>query len=660
VRVCQFRHSGSGQKPDPNSSALPQQAHDPVRARSWLGAAAVALLLLADAAASRYLAPCGVQAGSFSGPSAHWTGWLTFEGPGPHFLGVVSGGRTSLALDGQTVLDVSASPGARRWSTALLPFSRLHRLEVRHVPVSGPELELFWQDAISPPVPIPRYALSLDPPTDRQQSLRRLAGRVTRWARPAWVAGLVLGLCWLLLRLAGRRTRALSGQERLLLFCFLALALASLLVLTGAVTRLWSELEPRKGPLILALAFWALSPWLLVRAVRGLRRADWRSVALAAASLAVALGLGELALRRLRPYDSLPRFRWLASMTCHHVNPPGRRMFSGWVAGAPITVETNEDGLRSARSREAFLRHGTRVLVLGDSFAFGPGVPGERTWPNQLEGLLRQRLGHEDVAVANAGVIGYSPRLEEALLHELLPRYRPTLVILLLDATDVGDDDIYERLSRGAGASFDPQGETRLRYWGAVHQLLEPSLSAAGKALAYPWSLAGQALGLGPPSEEFNYYALPIEVEGGLDNRFFIYRHPPSATRPFFEATLRHIRQIQRRAQEGGAAFLLAVAPRYHHWSQRECPQNWERAYGTDEPYQFEYLRFFEAARGPDLPVLNLLPAFQATDEFPLVFPNDPHWNERGHAFVARTLADHLVQSGMLTPSPSRSARIGP
>jgi hypothetical protein len=52
-----------------------------------------------------------------------------------------------------------------------------------------------------------------------------------------------------------------------------------------------------------------------------------------------------------------------------------------------------------------------------------------------------------------------------------------------------------------------------------------------------------------------------------------------------------------------------------------------------DEPYQYEYFRFLEEVRSQvRYPVFSLLPAFQGTREFPLVFREDPHRNERGNA----------------------------
>ncbi|HWS56683.1 MAG TPA: SGNH/GDSL hydrolase family protein, partial [Pyrinomonadaceae bacterium] len=61
-----------------------------------------------------------------------------------------------------------------------------------------------------------------------------------------------------------------------------------------------------------------------------------------------------------------------------------------------------------------------RVLVLGDSLAYGASVPAGRTFPNRLEALLRER-GRPSAEVVNAAVSGYGPYNE---LHYYLTRGR--------------------------------------------------------------------------------------------------------------------------------------------------------------------------------------------------------------------------------------------
>jgi hypothetical protein len=402
--------------------------------------------------------------------------------------------------------------------------------------------------------------------------------------------------------------------------------------------------------LAVSVALHGVGVWSLVRGLPLVRR-RWRECLLLAGSLVVAVGFVEVALRLLRPYESLPRFRWIASRRLHHVNPPSRRMFSGYVGGVPVVVETNEDGFRTRHTRASFTSQGVRVAVLGDSFAFGAGVNEPDAFPARLEGELQRRLDSRDVAVLNAGVISYSPLLERLQVADVLAGYRPTLVLMLLDATDIGDDFIYaQKAERGASPPVFPlEGETQVRHYGAVHELTRPALRWMGERLFYPIELlraaSGHAPALGP-----NYYLSYVTFEGQQENRFFIYRHPLERTAPYFEETYRHIEAAAAASQAAGARFVLVVSPRYHHWNPRECPYDWQRgAYRIDEPYQFELFRFFEQKRvSAPFPILDLLPAFRGTREFPLVFPNDPHWNPQGHAFVARTLADYLIQSRLL------------
>lgn len=83
-------------------------------------------------------------------------------------------------------------------------------------------------------------------------------------------------------------------------------------------------------------------------------------------------------------------------------------------------------------------------------------------------------------------------------------------------------------------------------------------------------------------------------------------------------------------------------------FNQKECQNNWETdEYTVDEPYQYEYFRYF-AERWAEAPfeIYDLLRAFRASREFPLVLREDRHWNAAANAFVAGTLVDHLIASG--------------
>jgi hypothetical protein len=70
-----------------------------------------------------------------------------------------------------------------------------------------------------------------------------------------------------------------------------------------------------------------------------------------------------------------------------------------------------------------------RILVVGDSFVWGDGYANMNDlWWRQLERELRRR-GYQDVEVIALGASGATTRQELERLRNVLPRYRPDLVI---------------------------------------------------------------------------------------------------------------------------------------------------------------------------------------------------------------------------------------
>jgi hypothetical protein len=379
----------------------------------------------------------------------------------------------------------------------------------------------------------------------------------------------------------------------------------------------------------------------------GLRRRPGQTLLLCGSLLVTAL-LAELVLRAAVP-PSWPKFEYVGSRHFHHLAKPGLRMFAGTAEGEAVVVETNADGLRTTYDRESFARHRHRIIVMGDSFAFGFRVTQEAAVPQQLEQILRSEVPDGDVAVLNAGLISYSPFLGQRLFADRLASYDPTLVLYLLDCSDIGDDAIYatELQTGPEGSWFDVPGPSGYRYYGAIVELLRragvtEALRRPLDALAAP-KRGGAARG--------SYYDFEVSIDGvPQKSRYFIFKHPLAKTRRYFETTFNHVRSLARSVEVAGARFILVVTPRFQHWSQRECPGNWEaKHYAREEPWQGEIFRFFaEKSREGEVAIVDLLPRFLETEEFPLVFAEDPHWNRRGHAFVAGALASILREGGYL------------
>lgn len=330
----------------------------------------------------------------------------------------------------------------------------------------------------------------------------------------------------------------------------------------------------------------------------------------------------------------------------HHVDRPNARSYQGRADGKFIVVRTNNDGFRSEHQREEFGGYPSRIAVLGDSFTFGMVVRQEAAFPQVMERLLRQEFGSTAVAVLNAGTISYSPLLGLRIFDGIVTYYHPTLVMYMLDATDIGDDYKYEsELVGDAGdRHFDWTDTAVTPYYGALGRLL--NLEKVLNIATSPMPSLRPVVGLNPPSaKQYSWSDFRVQLGASVEtNRFFIYRHPLSETRHYFDRTYGYVEALAASVRRSGGEFVLVVTPRFHHWNPKECPGNWESfRYARNEPYQYEYFRFFEERRATaPFQIINLLPAFQATREFPLVLDDDPHWNEAGNAFVARELADRV------------------
>jgi len=127
---------------------------------------------------------------------------------------------------------------------------------------------------------------------------------------------------------------------------------------------------------------------------------------------------------------------------------------------------------------------------------------------------------------------------------------------------------------------------------------------------------------------------------------YFITEQPLEESRSFMQPTVGHIEKIKDQAAELGAGFALFVLPRAYQYSDRECPDSWDKhAFTVLGPYALEPFRFFAELKDKvDYPIHSLLPAFQETDLYPTCFKNDPHWNEDGAGVAAEAIADALEE----------------
>ncbi len=263
----------------------------------------------------------------------------------------------------------------------------------------------------------------------------------------------------------------------------------------------------------------------------------------------------------------------------------------------PLPIRLNSMGLRE---REIPLTKGPdefRILVTGDSNAFGQGVPVESTWPRRMEALLQERHPDRRITVINQSMPGYSLAQSWYLYQEIGSRYHPDLLV-------VGSH----------GWTARPESADLRRYLAEIpplrslHVLLYRSMTylTLRKELA---RLRAHRTGQAPP--EFNR---PTQ--------------DPRECARFLERFLGEVRTRNM------AALFVAPSPPDREkpldmWRSRELRPLLESA-GPDEPIRFtEWLR--------------TLPREQWT-----LSASDQHFNEAGHESIARQFADAILEGRLI------------
>ncbi len=102
-----------------------------------------------------------------------------------------------------------------------------------------------------------------------------------------------------------------------------------------------------------------------------------------------------------------------------------------------VQIQSGEDGIRSNGHLFDSRSSNSKILVVGDSFAFGDEVGDSDTWPARLEQLMGRKNLAQPWQVLNAGVSSYG--LDQMLLRaeQLVPKYRPKLLIFSFIPDDI-------------------------------------------------------------------------------------------------------------------------------------------------------------------------------------------------------------------------------
>lgn len=250
-----------------------------------------------------------------------------------------------------------------------------------------------------------------------------------------------------------------------------------------------------------------------------------------------------------------------------------------------VHIRINSAGFRDDEFPRDLKGPARRIVVLGDSVAWGWGVPMDRAFPQRLEQILADRAGGSGAStvVFNLSVDGYSTDQEIRLLETRGMALHPDLVVLdyVLNDPDVVD---------GGQARHYAKPGLELARW----------LAEAYRKLY---------MRFGP-------------YEGGPEYHYFVHS--------FFHDRIRqNFRRLGELSQRLGVPILVAVSPLFEFGPDGAYP--WQRIVDdihelcTANGLQFlDLYQGFRGKRGQDY-------AFDAW-----------HPKAAGHEIMARELADYI------------------
>jgi hypothetical protein len=290
-----------------------------------------------------------------------------------------------------------------------------------------------------------------------------------------------------------------------------------------------------------------------------------------------------------------------------------------------VQYDINSAGFRDRFPREVSPTTSAdrRILLLGDSFVEGLGVPYALTVSHHIEEIMNGS-GLES-EVLNGAVASYSPFLYYRALRRFFERgYSTNDVIVFLDVSDVQDE---------ATAGYEHLGENeafRSESWQSVMEVLRRS-----QVVQQFW----ETIVFTSPTQRDNYYK--VRDRWTEDDALFEQYGLTGVER--CRQLLLRIRDL---AVRHNARLVLVIYPWPTQLASSRIPSRVETLFSD-----------FAIRNG--IPFVNTFPAFRSLPDWRSYYQaDDAHWNADGHRFVARLVADHLLaDAGKGSASTSDLAR---
>lgn len=331
------------------------------------------------------------------------------------------------------------------------------------------------------------------------------------------------------------------------------------------------------------------------------------------------------------PYGKIKRLKRNFSLDVHY---PGI---------ASYRVQTGEEGFRTLHVDP----QKRKIFVIGDSLTFGYWVNEEESWPAILEVRLNEK--YPDLQVVNTATPGHSTFDQLAVLKEVVPRYRPEMVIVGFSVGNDYYDNYQDRdLGRRLGIRL-PQDEEGKAKGNSLSQILYDAQYAKPLRSFRKW--------LKWHSYLLNFLWLRLAPTVAAQNHWtFSYPFNPKFLKGV-EWTHSAFVAMKEFLHEQNCELLVAILPTKEQIDFEHYEQDYEnrrrRARWID--YRFPprdklpvYSQILaEVLLKEEIPYVDLYENFLRHKSKKLFFPTDFHPSKQGYRLIADEVAEYLLTKGL-------------
>jgi hypothetical protein len=279
-------------------------------------------------------------------------------------------------------------------------------------------------------------------------------------------------------------------------------------------------------------------------------------------------------------------------------------------------VRINDKGLRDRPHSYERQNDTERILVLGDSFAWGYGIEESERFSQLLENSM-------DVEVINAGVSGYSTDQELLWYENEGIKYETDLVIVVFTGNDVGDNEkqLVNNIYYKPQFAFDEGGLILTNYPVPKTSPQGRFIYSLSKRSALAYFLVQRYFDIvafySKPKVDSDHVNVP---EPGLQPQ----RKP-------FELTIALMHELRQTAESRDAKFIIVATDSWWNYPSKE-----------------NYENFITTMRNEGFLVLDVesIPGFEPEE---MLIAEDGHWNQSGNKFVAAKIRDFIENNHLLT-----------